>query len=206
MFQAVSAFPTPQHTPRMANSNGHLVGHSPGILCLWRPRPLVPGCCGVEDTCCPSLDGQTGRRLEPEDTLHRAEAPAGELSPLASTSVQRPFSKMLWGPQQGRTQVFGFPCPKLSSHPKHLLPPPQHPHAIPEGPAGWVDTAFVLGGEQAKHEPYHNPERESTVTKQSCQSSTASLSQLTPHSRSYSTSGSPFQRSIIIHFPSNDYF
>lgn len=29
------------------------------------PCPLVPGWCGVEDTCCPSLDGQAGPRLEP---------------------------------------------------------------------------------------------------------------------------------------------
>lgn len=118
--------PPHQHTSRTANSDGSFCWPLLGILCLWSPPvPWCPGWCGMAGTCYLSLEMQIGPQSRARGKAqHTAEAPAGEHAPLASTSGQRHFSKMLWGPQRGRTQVFRFPCPKPASHPK---PPASSP-------------------------------------------------------------------------------
>lgn len=65
--------------PRMANANGHFVGHSFGILCLWKPPVLwTPGWCGVAGTCHPSLEMQISPRGEPAGSPAVPNRPAGE--------------------------------------------------------------------------------------------------------------------------------
>lgn len=128
MFQVVSSRPPPLPAmPRMANSDGHFVGGSLEILCLWRPPasgPLAGVVWQASATLPGKCRGPQSRAKSGPYTWQKSQLVS--TAPGISLCAEKlPQDIVGCGPH--RAQVFRFPRPRPSSHPK---PPAPFSHSL----------------------------------------------------------------------------